>query len=375
MQFPSRSRGFTLIEALIAIALGSLIVYAAVAGFRVSAQSITTANRLSLENAMLRAGFLAALHEVDTWTAYDDPESTNSADRRLRNPQMPFSPLPALVRAPSSSATGGGSAMGQYLYPSPEGDDGWDPVYFWPANDPRTWWRGNAAEWHMTGGRSGNYALFANTDGAMHIWLFKQMNMLQQHLSWYAFCDYLPPSMLYSFIRGGDLDPTFVSAGAFRNGDGGTWFPQGRYRCTKDTSYALVPLKPKGGTGLIVPSNFRRHWNTGVGASEGQVTDFMSKALSTRPLLTSQPAHWPLMKVEAARFLSHNRFVNLNSIQWTNTMTGEPITLSFTAIGTTLRGARQMRKPGDATAPPAGWARWYAPGSAMNDMTIDGPSP
>jgi prepilin-type N-terminal cleavage/methylation domain-containing protein len=375
MPFSFIHRGFTLLEALIAIALGSLIIYAAVAGFRVSAQSITTANRLSLENSMLRAGFLAALHEVDTWTAYDDPESTTGSDRALRRPQLPFSPMPPLARAPSSSASSG-SAMGQYMYPSPEGDSGWDPTYFWPPNDPRTWWRANAAEWNMTAGRSGNYAQFANTIGAPHSWLFNQMNMLQSNLSWYGYCDYLPPSMLYSFIRGGDLDPTFTSGSSFRNHDGGTWFPQGRYRCTKDTSYTVVPLKPKGGTGSIAASNYRRYWNTGVGADENSVKDFMNKALSTRPLLSSQPAHWPVMKIEVARFLSHNRFVNLNTVQWTNTLTGEPISLSFTAIGTTLRGARQMRKPGPPdTASPPGWARWYAPGSSLNDPTIDGPSP
>lgn len=370
-------RGFTLIELMLSVVLGSLIIYTAMAGFRVAAQTVTVANRLSLENSMLRAGFQIALNEVDTWTAYDDPESKQAGDQALRLAQRPFAPLPKLTRVSTSTGGTGGSGTpvdGQYLYPSPESDTGWDHAYFWPPNDPRTWWRANAAEWHATSGRSGKYSQFANTVSAPHTWLFTQMNMLQNGLGFYGFCDYLPPSMLYAFIRDGDMDPLFVNGSAFRNGDGGTWFAQGRYRCTKDTSYVLVPLKPSGGAGQLTTGNFRRYFSTGVGASTSSVGDLMSKALSSQAMLTTQPIHWPQMKVEVARVLSYNRFVNLSQIKWTNSLTGEPIVLSFTAIGTTLRGARSMRKPGDPGMA-HGWARWYAPGSDKNDPCIDSQTP
>jgi prepilin-type N-terminal cleavage/methylation domain-containing protein len=365
--------GFTLLELMIAVTLGALILYAAMAGFRVASQTVTVANRLSLENSILRAGFQAALYEVDTWTSYDDPNSTLPGDQALRRAQMPFSELPRLTTTQAAQTGGGGEIQGQYMYPSPETDTGWDPDYFWPPNDSRTWWRANPVEWHASAGRSGNFAKFANTSGAPHTWLFSQMKMLQTNLGFYAFCDYLPPSMPYAYINNGDLDPLFVTAGAFRNGDGGTWFAQGRYRCTKDTSYLLVPLKPSGGGAELTVGNIRRHYGTGVGANENGIKDFMKKALSRQPLMLSQPSHWPKMNVEVARFLSHNRFVTLSTIQWTNALTGELMSLSFTSLGTTLRGARNMRKPGQpGTA--NGWARWYAPGDDRNDTTIDAPA-
>jgi prepilin-type N-terminal cleavage/methylation domain-containing protein len=366
--------GFTLIELMIAVTLGSLIIYAAMAGFRVAAQTITVANRLSLENSLLRAGFQVALNEVDTWTSYDDPESSSEGDRALRLPNRPFSPLPALAKISTSESGGAKPAKGEFIYPSPETDKGWDHHYFWPPNDPRTWWRANAAEWHDTAGRSGKYSQFANTVSAPHTWLFKQMDELQSNLGFYAFCDYLPPSMLYAYIRDGDMDPLFVSGSSFRNSDGDSWFAQGRYRCTKNTSYVLVPLKPSGGSGQLTTGNFRRYFSTGVDASTGSVGDLMNKALSSQALLSQQPIQWPQVKVEVARVLAYNRFVTLSCIKWTNALTGDQLSLSFTTIGTTLRGARAMRKPGNPNVA-NGWAKWYEPGSDKNDPSIDSPKP
>jgi hypothetical protein len=376
---PSRTTpGFTLMELMIAVSLGMLIVYAAVAGFRVASQTVTNANRLALENSLLRAGFHQALDEIDFWTAYDDPDSTVAADQSLRRSQMPFSALPGLVSISPSM-----TPVGKYTYPSPEGDTGWDAFYLWPANDSRTWWRANPAEWNNSIGRSGKYADFASTSGAPHTWLFSQMDMLHSSLGYYAFVDYLPPSMLYAYIKGSDLEPTFVKASSFRNGDGGAEFPQGRYRCTKDTSYLLTPLEPSGGTTLVTASANRSKYSTGVGTNSDEVAKFMRYTLSSRPQIGKerapgyrQPANWPLVTLEVARFISHNRFVVLNKVKWSSPITGEPLELSFTAIGTTLRGARQQRKPG-APGDGNGWAKWYGPnesygaGDGQNSMHLD----
>ena len=372
----SPARGFTLLELMIAISLGMLVIYAAMAGFRVAGQTITTANRLALENTLLRAGFQEALNEVDLWTAYDDPISTVAADEALRRPQMPFSPLPTTPVIMASQP-----AQGQYMYPAAETDVGWDYTYPWPANATRTWWRANPAEWHNTLGRSGDYSLFAATSGATggttHPWLFKQMEMLHTTLGYYAFCDYLPPSMLYAYIgtdpRQGnkiDLLKDFVTESSFRNGDGGTEFPQGRYRCTKNTSYLLVPLKPVGGAGMINTGNIRDKYNTGIDASESSIKSLMDRSLSSRKQLEEKPANWPEVKVEVARFLTYNRFVTLSKFGFSNAITGEHIELSFTAIGTTLRGARQQRKPG-IPGSGAGWANWYGPHETDNDHHLD----
>ncbi len=378
MPTSSPRRGFTLIELMIAVTLGALIVFAAMAGFRVASQTITTANRLALENSLLRAGFQEALSEVDLWTAYDDPQSTAAADQALRRPQMPFSPLPTISAMMASQP-----AQGQALYRELETDVGWDATYPWPAHAPRTWWRANAAEWHDSKGRSGDYSQFAATSGApgatSHPWLFRQMDLLQTTLGYYAFCDYLPPSLLYAYTgpdpkQNGKVDllKEFVTGGDFRSGDGGAWFAQGRYRCTKDESFILVPLRPIGGTGMVTSGNIRTNYTTGVQANEGTVDTLMKRSLSSRLQLAMKPAHWPEVKVDVARFLVYNRFVTLSRFGLSNAITGEHIAISFTAVGTTLRGARQQRKPGTVGSG-AGWAKWYGPRNPANDLHLDSP--
>lgn len=362
----SISGAFSLIEVMIAITLGMLLVYAAMAGFRVASQTITSANRLATENSLLRAGFHEALNEIDLWTAYDDPESTVAGDQALRRPQMPFQQMPTTPLLIPATALNG------WTYSEAETDLGWNHQYPWPASSPRTWWRANGGEWHNSNKRHGKYNLFAAIGSSPHPWLFTQMEMLHTNLGYYAFCDYLPASMPYTYIDStGDMSPMFTNAGtAFRNGDGGASFAQGRYRCTKDTSYPIVPLEPLGGTGMITTSNVRTKFNTGVGANVNSVRDLMNRSLSTRKQLDQKPPHWPEVKVEVARFICHNRFVSLSKIGFTNTLTGQQIELSFNAIGTTLRGARQMRKPG-APGSGAGWARWWGPNETDNDRHLD----
>ena len=76
---PHRRRGFTLIELMLAMALGMVIVFTAFAGIRVAGQCYTISTRLSLENSMLRVGFMQSLDELDFWTSYDNPYDSNMA--------------------------------------------------------------------------------------------------------------------------------------------------------------------------------------------------------------------------------------------------------------------------------------------------------
>ena len=66
-------RAFTLIELMIAMAIGMLILFTAFAGFRVASQCIVVANRLSLENSLMRSGYNIAHEQLDFWTNLDDP--------------------------------------------------------------------------------------------------------------------------------------------------------------------------------------------------------------------------------------------------------------------------------------------------------------
>jgi prepilin-type N-terminal cleavage/methylation domain-containing protein len=235
-------RGFTLIEMVLSIALGMLIVYAALSGFRAATQSIAISNRMSLENSLIRAGFQAALNEVDFWTSYDDPD--DNSRQGLRN---------TVFRDLSSVMGNVGLGTQPTPYPGAESDIGWDPHYEWPVADRRTWWRGNAAESRSTDLRMGSYAIFADKavpDG--HPWLYRQMDGLRRTLGYYGFCDYLLPNQLYALVDSSDrskntggIPELWVQPGSsFRNGDGNTHFTQG------------LAVLPAGDTCLHTPMDF-----------------------------------------------------------------------------------------------------------------------
>ncbi len=130
------------------------------------------------------------------------------------------------------------------------------------------------------------------------------------------------------------------------------------------------------GASKVTPANNRVKYNTGVGANEKNVDKLMDLALTSESQLLTRPEHWPDVRVEVSRFLCHNRFVTLSRIQWTSAHTGKTINLNFTALGTTLRGARQQRKVGGPGSG-QGWAEWHGPnegygnGDGQNDYHLD----
>ncbi len=213
-------RAFTLIELLIAMALGTVIIYTAVAGFRLASSSITIANRLSLENRIIRAGMANALDQADFWTDVDAPggDTTDTAfnGQALRvwtekhpyyriggrnadidslpggdwwmyswhpdNESFEFEPS-RTKGAPFTPFSASSGAMAA-LWPrvsnpaNPELERGWSATYAWPASDPRTWWYGDYGSvldecWADMGSpvgpnflfnwqETGRYGLFAN---------------------------------------------------------------------------------------------------------------------------------------------------------------------------------------------------------------------
>jgi hypothetical protein len=192
MNRPCRSSAFTLIELMLSIALGSLIIYTAVAGFNAAAHAVTIANRLSLENSLLRAGYFQVEEDLDFWTSLDDPldSSPSHQHQQLRgtlaggkvamqetlagNPFTPMSDLmkanlgtitpavrfpPSTIRAtdrltygeikprPSPYASGSATTTDSW-----ETDQGFDPTIAYSPSDPRTWVRTNMAEKDFGGG-------------------------------------------------------------------------------------------------------------------------------------------------------------------------------------------------------------------------------
>ena len=216
-----KQRGFTLIEMLIAISLGLIVAYIALAAVRMASRTVTAINRLTLENRLMRQGFLESLEEIDFWTRYDDPtDSTRQGLRRTAimpgmpaqptfndndgtyspnnglvtylepNSRMklglPFSPLssipqpienqfavaePARVRE-VSDATGATDMTRRLSARSDleneafvftiDRDRGFDGERPYQANDPRRWFRGNAYEGAGSDKRFGRYGIFTN---------------------------------------------------------------------------------------------------------------------------------------------------------------------------------------------------------------------
>jgi len=213
-------RAFSLIELLIAMALGMIIIYTAVAGFRLTSSSISVANRLSLENRIIRAGIADALDKVDFWTDVDAPAG-DTADSAFNGQALRVWTDQHPLYRTGGDASGGigdwwqysfhtGNVKDEYepsrtkgapfaafsastatsaLWPrvsstSSELQRGWNATYAWPAHDPRTWWYGDYGSvarevWFMAGSTTsatvasppnqnynwqemGRYGLFAN---------------------------------------------------------------------------------------------------------------------------------------------------------------------------------------------------------------------
>ena len=393
-------RAFTLIELMIAVSLGMLIVYVAIAGFRVAAQSITVTNRLALENDLLRTGCLVANERLDFWTDFDDPE--NAAEQRLRGRDndggLPFTPMSqvfALVRHATD----------------PEKTSGWDPQEKWKASDPRTWWHGNLAERWRSEMTLGRYSIFGNTqppvlvkgvdigqvqfaggpDGigtygsvtVQHEWQYRQIWGMYGALGYYGFTDYLPQNTLFAcyseFYQPPPFNPPpgaavretnqdgmplvlFKPGSPFDNGEGDQQYPKGLWRLTMASSYGVVSPTPNNPNANQSDAH-RARYTTGYWNDQNGMRNFLSQTQNRRDL-TLAPSHWPISEVTTQHFIKSGRYVNLGRVKLHDPISGAITEVVFTSFATTLRGARlQRRHPRDG----GGWAEydnrigWAAP--------------
>lgn len=244
-------RGFTLIELMLAIVLGSLVVYVAFAGIWVTSQTIVHANKLSLDNTIMRAGMQIAFDNTDFWTDRDDPTSALVSNQNLRvtapdkgiryrNPNngeyapntkimrgqafTPFSVSAAPTGNPDCSPTGYGASP-----PTPttnsvvatgtnELSRGWDPNA-WHAAAARTWCYKIMIESHVVRDvpvqwrayqeqMQGRYHLIAAPGSTgitppNHPWQQGQATGLLHSLGIYGMMDYLPantPLIAYAYV-------------------------------------------------------------------------------------------------------------------------------------------------------------------------------
>jgi prepilin-type N-terminal cleavage/methylation domain-containing protein len=455
---PRSVAAFTLIEMMIAVALGSLIVYTALAGVRVASQTVSLANKLSLENGLLRAGYFEAQTQLDFWTNFDNPEKDDS-ERPLKQvvggKGLPFTPMrdlnsamglwPKAGTVPRNPGTGnpglnmtlpraladiGSDAMVTDAW---ENDRGWDPTVSWAPHDPRTWCRANLAE-KLNVRRSspanlyppmlfGRYAIFASTDpgsalfdydieadpnnpgnmvhvsysgypiAGVHTWYYKQLEAMLSVMGYAALCEYLPPNSIYTYYTttdntqaatsfGGIARITIDPGGVFCNGDGGQKTSRGIYRQTYSTSYGYINPRasdtqnPQPGDPLPSVSKLKdwhyQHYNTDYGAYNGggqtQLQWFINHTVFMEKLLESKPEHWPVVEVAVGRFIKNAHHVAIAKIRKLDTLSGDFIELSWTGLGSTLRGARQQRLPTGK-----GWAKWDNKVGATCDNNLDTP--
>jgi hypothetical protein len=90
------------------------------------------------------------------------------------------------------------------------------------------------------------------------------------------------------------------------------------------------------------------------------------------PLMTAQPVTWPMVSVGVARYIKNVHHVALSKVSVMSPLTGNTVELSWGALGTSLRGARQQRKQ-DLTVITDGWARWDNAVGSVNDKHLDSP--
>jgi hypothetical protein len=387
----STRHAFTLVELMIALALGMVIVFTALAGFRVASQSVTLVNRLALENAVMRAGCQSAHDRLDFWTDYDDPE--DPGNQRLRLAAIPHGGAPG-----DGFSEGGPFTPMSEVFPlvrsaDPERTTGWDGADPLPAGDPRTWWHGSMAEKDQSNLVLGRYGIFANCSTTptitasfgpyrvsggpitvLHSWQYNHLWGLHAALGYYGFADYMPANTLYACyqsVRSGQTNDDGMpyllcrhTGSQFDNAEGAQEFCKGLWRLSMATSYGLVtPLT----CCAAMASAHQRNYATGYWNNATGVTDLL-RDTNNRQALFSGPDSWPKAQVTIARFIKTCRFVSLCRVRWTSPVTGESAELAFTCFGTTLRGARlQRRHPSQG----GGWADWDdAPGSA-NHLTLD----
>ncbi len=259
---PYPQRAFTLLELTIAIGLGLMVVYVAMAGLRTASQTISIAQRMSMENTIIRSGMMIALHETDFWTSHDNPKnepndkgkyqllrqkSSTSGGIYSQFQGLPFTPMEdSTIFAKNGTHNNPGQNDAGYK----EDVTGWDP-HAWGAHEARGWSWGNLVErvpvkhsWGMTDDpanpgvkipdldKNGNqkngpsstfisndtthaikkrqifgaYHLAASTDNSSpHRWQQKQLEGLKRTLGSYGMLEYAPANialMIYSKRQG-----------------------------------------------------------------------------------------------------------------------------------------------------------------------------
>ncbi len=336
-------RALTLIELLISVALGLTICLGVFAALRVATQASATVTRLSIENRLMGAGMLAALDELDTWRAYDDPD--DASRQPLRAPGQPFQAID--FNAPECSLD-------------------------LDQSDPRTWYRGagvvsNVLRFDPATAPGdhpyGDYSLHAKLGHAdpQRQWYGGFIRHLIDQLGYYAMFDYAPAGTLFSY-HGADgiIPPELSRLSHTQIGElyqDHSWWGRDEPRQMLSLTY-LLAAGVSTDQAWVSDGLARRVFSGYVGGP--WALDQVVK-LAVQPMsMPLTPRAWPALRVEVNRFVSTARFWSYADVLVASPVTGERMNLHLSTHSTTLRGARMSRRPG------LGWA---APG----DPNLDAP--
>jgi prepilin-type N-terminal cleavage/methylation domain-containing protein len=474
-----RRRGFSLIELILAIALGTIILLTVFATFRTVSTSISVANKLSRENALMRNGMLAALEEVDFWVSYDDPDGDPGAAyngqglrQTVANPGpgnngyqgtgfnrlgMPFTPFTAMSGLTDLDGT---VAPFDRVAASGDAARGWNPDLHWGAADERMWFQGNVAQRaQRSDQRFGRYGMITNLRSSavlgdpngicvrnethhntpcffpgwpmpetsadygavtpLHTWRENQLRGLLACLGKAGLMEYTPANTLFGTYGArvlSDRQPgrDTVDEAMVNLMHGPYDFATMPFHATRDSAVAIFPrsvyassidrtrwrmewggdfnVEGRGPgdwrdwdrdheTNDLVSDTVMARWHQvefgqvglfawnrdGSGYYAGITRDrtnaFLGTATVVKPLMERKPSHWPDISLAVTRYHAAGHLVNTCTVRWANLQTGQVASVTFNAIGTTLRGARQQRHR------VSGWARWDSPTS--RDPNLD----
>ncbi len=322
-------RGFTLIEIMISIGLGCVIIAVATDGFQVTSQSLTLANRLSVQNSMLRAGVIAANQELDFWDTFD---SRNDPTKQpLRSPGCAFAPM---------------------SFTTP------DTLLEFDQSDPREWWNGQI--WASNDKRFGDYSLFGRqglSDPAVpaeRSWRHRIVPAINAGLGYYALIDYLPANFVYAYYAtDGTIPDEFGLAGG---GSNHFQTPEyyGRPSCKsglgKAAGFIVTTTTNVPGLPNTHPTSEHASYSAWVPPFDTSLYVDGWKAFPAVDFRSCLPSAWPQVTMKVKVAYTWMDFRHEVIITQADPLTGQSISLLLHGLTTTLRGARRQR--GFDTMPP-----------------------
>jgi prepilin-type N-terminal cleavage/methylation domain-containing protein len=330
---------FTLIEMMIGVALGALVVTVAVTGLQVSSQTITLTNRLSLENAVLRAAVVAANREMDFWDTFDSrTDDAQPLIRTLRAPGCPFAPM---------------------SFTAPE------LLLEFDQSQPRLWWNGHlwSSNHKSSGGqqRFGDYSLFGRqglgspTVPIERVWRHNILPQLATNLGYYAALDYLPANFVFGFYdANGEVPDEFgtpgVGANRFRSNWHGGNKPLCRVEFGHDNGCILTTVPGKTSLPNTHPVSHHAIFNNSNAAFSSVSYPDGWAAFPPMNFLAMKPEHWPSVAMQVKVTFHWMDFRQQVLINQVDPLTGKKTSMILHGLTTTLRGARRQRDLDDMPA-------------------------